>query len=340
MNLTKGGYVLRPNFFIYERPAFSTSVTDYVLGVDLGGTNILIIAASPEGAIIAKGKCSTPKRNNVLVMKDLTRTIWGFVEDVGLQPSGLKSVAIGIPGVVDMDEGNVSFAPNLGWVEKHSVMGPLSTAFPVPVVLENDVNMAVIGEKAFGDGKGVENMIFVAVGTGIGAGIIINDRLYRGAHGSAGEIGFMALDNSCLRETYHEHGYLEMVASGRGIADRARRNSIKADTKNVFAAASGGDPVAKAVVKEALDALCLALVNIIAVMDPELIVLGGGVLKDKEIADEIQNRVRRLIPCESTIVLSMLGVEAQAYGATAVALDLIGKKQEDQTALTADRRKS
>lgn len=321
----------------------------YVLGVDLGGTKTLIMASTLGRTVIAKRKWMTPNDEGPLKITWLVSIIKEFIAAADLPLGHLKAAAMGIPGLVDIETGQVSLAPNLGWTDRYgyAIRQPIEEDLGIPVAIDNDVNMAAIGEKAFGIAKDVRNFVFVAMGTGIGMGIVINGEIYRGAHWSAGEIGYMALDESCLNHVYTDHGYLELMASGGGIAQRAcdilrttgdlrdsasvdennrLRKKCQLDAKGVFLAAAKGNRAAMEVVEKALNSLALALVNIIAILDPELIILGGGMLKDPRILQILSDIVPRLIHTKTKLVMSKLGMEAQAYGAIAVALDLAAGK--------------
>lgn len=329
--------------WVLRREGDFDSAQAYVLGVDIGGTKTVIMASTLDGHVIAAGTRPTLKANDLSPAELVIFTIEGFVAQTGLQLEGLKGVGVGVPGAVDVETGCVFLAPNLGWMDRCPLRRPVEERLGVPVAVDNDVNMAALGEGAYGVAKGIGNFVFVAVGTGIGAAIVVDNRLYRGAHYCAGEIGYMALDESCLRSTYTDHGYLELVASGKGIAQRARQFGFSGslyqsqgasycedlglgkdlDAEAVFDAAAKGDQVASEVIRQATVVLSLALANIIAVIDPELVVLGGGVFRNKELVGLLGSNVRRLVPSRTIIAPSSLGQEAQAYGGIAAALELV-----------------
>lgn len=324
------------------------SSDEFVVGVDLGGTKTIVAAASLNERILGKLKVMTPKQDGPLQAAWLLGLIGDFLNRNGLPIEGLKALAVGVPGAVDGEAGDVFLAPNLGWTQRYPLRRLLCDALRVPVLIDNDVNMAAIGEKSYGVAKGVKDFVFVAVGTGIGAGIVIDGRVYRGAHWSAGEIGYQVLSRDCLSHTYNDHGYLELVASGQGICQQiselleatgaAVGERTYLDTEQVFRAAAAGDPVANKVVGEALDSLGMGLANIIALLDPELIVLGGGVLNDECTLEPIRNTVRRLIPTKTRITMSALGTVAQALGALATAFILAGHGEEGKPLGSRDAR--
>ncbi len=200
--------------------------TGYVLGVDLGGTKTTIVASTGLGSIAVPVCRLTTGKGRPLEASWLVASVRRFIATAGLDPGLLKAIGIGVPGSVDIETGEVFLAPNLGWSSKYPLRAHLETALGVPVLMDNDVNMAAIGEMSFGAARSVKNFVFVAVGTGIGAGIVVDRRLYRGSHWCAGEIGYMAVSDSCLDGAYTDHGYMELIASGGGIAGVAREAGL------------------------------------------------------------------------------------------------------------------
>ncbi|MGE5584411.1 MAG: ROK family protein [Bacillota bacterium] len=310
--------------------------SEYALGIDVGGTKTIITAMGLDEVVLKRGRFATAQGGDPLEAAWLVTLVSTFLQRTGLRSDRLKALAIGVPGAVDMMTGHVSLAPNLGWMEPYPLRQLLEDALGIPVLVDNDVNMAAIGEQRYGIAKGVKDFVFVAVGTGIGAGIVIDNRVYRGSHWTAGEVGYMVLSEDCLGHTYRDHGYLESRASGKGVVQMARDLSIDLQSlddrarhlhgdlqaERVFHAASRGNATAQKVVDQALSALGLGLANIATLLDPQLIVLGGGVLKNAAILKPLDEAVHRLVPTKADVVLSRLGTEAQVLGAAATALQL------------------
>ena len=303
----------------------------YVIGVDMGGTNTRLVAFSLEEFIVAEYNRPTPKSGDGLLVTNLTSMIEDFIKRANLSRENLRAIGMGVPGAVDIECGCIFLAPNLGVMERHPIRVPLEEYFGVPVELDNDVNMAALGEQAYGIAKGVSSFVFLAVGTGIGAAMVLDNRLYRGSRYCAGEIGYMVFDNDFLAPADSDRGYLELVASGEGIAERASNRLAGSDrdatnTQKVFENAVAGDVVAKEVINEAVSALSLAIANTVILLDPQLVVLGGGVLTKTERIDELERNVNRLVPHKTEIRLSSLGERAQLYGTVAVALDVAKRR--------------
>jgi len=202
--------------------------------------------------------------------------------------------------------------------------------------VDNDVNMAVLGEHWRGVARGRRNVVFIAVGAGIGAGLLINGALYRGATHAAGEVGYMLLDPKALWQEFRELGFLELRASGPALAARARQvmqRSRLSDAKAIFEAARQGDVAAQRVVEEAIEYLGTAVANLATVLDPEMIVLGGGVsLAGEVLLDPIRAAIERTVPARPAVVVSALKDQAQLYGAVFSALQLVERHLADMVA--------
>ncbi len=201
----------------------------------------------------------------------------------------------------------------------------LDERYNLPIAVDNDVNFAALGELWFGAEQNVSNMVFITIGTGIGAGIIIDGALYRGAHEASGEIGSMLPDRQFLGKRYEEFGVLETIASGTGIAERARQ-ALKGRRKpeeldqllaeDVFDAARQGQTWAKKLIDDTVDYLAVAIANLTVTFDPELIVLGGGVTRSADLLiDPILRRIDGAIPALPRLVVSSLERRAVVMGA-------------------------
>jgi glucokinase-like ROK family protein len=298
-----------------------------VVAVDLGGTKIYGSLTDLGGTI--QHEISVPSVQESL--SELIRLIDSLLKTP--RPSGQKVMGIGIgaPGVT-LPNGVVTLAPGLGW-KSMSLKSILAERFDYPVYVENDVNLAALGEYGFGAGRGVQNLVSIFVGTGIGAGIIIGGALYRGHNCSAGEIGYMVPSTEFLGKEYAGFGALEDVASGTGIADKARGVLMEVDgsiptddltAKDVFEAARSGEDWAVRIVDETVDYLTIAVANVSAFLDPEMIVLSGGVMESADLIFEpVQARLEGLMPKLPELVLSSLGPKATVLGATMLVMTAV-----------------
>jgi glucokinase len=236
----------------------------------------------------------------------------------------VRGIGVGAPGITLHREGIVKWAYSLNWVD-FPLKACLSKKYGLPITVDNDVNLAAMGELWFGAGQNVQNMILITVGSGIGAGIVIDGALYRGGREASGEIGHIIPGPAFLGKNYQEFGALESVASGTGILERARASlktqrtpdeleALTAD--DVFKAARIGQVWAVTIVNEAVDYLALAIANLAVAFDPELIVIGGSISPYADLLIEpILRRINGAIPTLPKLVVSNLGMRAAVMGA-------------------------
>ena len=294
---------------------------DSFISLDMGGTKIYGMLNGSDGAVLFEQTAPTYVDGGD-AYHQLMRLIDRLLDEARRLGNGVRGIGLGVPGMTS--GGRVIAAPALGWLDE-PVSERLQARYGLPVVVENDVNLAALGEYGFGAAQGASCLICVAVGTGIGLGIVIDGRLHRGAHSSAGEIGYMVVDPAQMQASFSnaDFGAFEQLASGTGLAARARQRltagtdpaSITAES--VVAAALRGEVWARQVVDETARTLAQGLTNVIAVLDPEVIVLTGGVMRTPGLfVEPIIEHIRRLIPFQPRIVASTLGPRATALGAT------------------------
>ncbi|MFQ5835651.1 MAG: ROK family transcriptional regulator [bacterium] len=310
----------------------------FVIGVDLGGTNIKLVLVNLCGKTVKKVKgtaINSSSKNKIL--DRLKEIIHSVIDESDTDRDLILGIGIGISGVSD-ESGRVSFAPALGW-EDMPVKDLLREEFKIPVAVENDVNAAALGEKLFGVGKTVENFVFVAIGTGVGAGIIINGKLYKGFANAAGEVGYLVMGEKYLKDYRKGFGCLESLISGPAIAAKAANQmrsynsgstgiSFRQDknitAKDVFEAAKRKDKVALKIVEEVNKYLAIGLGNVSALLNPEMIVLGGGISRQEDILlKPLREMIAKITPIPPKIVISWLGDDAGVIGAAALAWDLV-----------------
>jgi len=314
----------------------------YVIGVDLGGTKIYTALAGEDGRILAELKIPTGAE------KGLQNVVDGIVDSVeqvrktaAATPDAVSALALGAPGPLDTKGGIIHYAPNLRW-RNIPIRQILEERIGIPVLLDNDANLAALGEHVFGAGRGVANMVYITVSTGVGGGLILGGKLYRGVTDEAGEIGHMTIQPYGPLCSCGNRGCLEAVASGTAIAREARDlvargagqvilvaaegDPGKIDAAVVASAAAGGDPEAVSIITGAAGSLGTGIANILNLLNPSLVILGGGVMETgaliwEEVKKEVRNRaldaawtVARLVPAE-------LGGRAGVMGAIALALD-------------------
>ncbi|MCI9236887.1 MAG: ROK family glucokinase [Dorea sp.] len=262
----------------------------YCFGVDVGGTSIKAGLLQEDGIIVDKWEIDTRKENHgEAILPDIAKLVGEKYVEAGLNKEDIVGIGIGVPAPVD-EEGIVHNTANLGWGYKE-VKKELEELTGFPVEVGNDANMAALGEMWLGAGRGNRNMVMVTLGTGVGGGVIIGGRPLVGTNGAGGEIGHILANR---QETDKcgcgKKGCLEQYASATGIARLARIRLAKNDdpsllrgqkitAKAVFDALKQGDRVAKDIVEEFGSYLGYAFADVAAIVDPSVIVIGGGVSK-------------------------------------------------------------
>ncbi len=315
----------------------------YIIGVDLGGTNI-VVGAMPEDGSREIAFRSSPTRSSEGEDSVVERMIQ-MIEDViavtmaetGAPRENFLGVGVGAPGPLDREKGIIITAPNLGW-KMFPLRDRIQSVTGLHTTLDNDANCATMGEAWTGAAKGAKNVIGVTIGTGIGGGIIIDGKLYHGSSDVAGEIGHMTIDSTGRRCGCGNYGCLEAYASGTAIADRARealagetegvlmtmcdKNLEKVTAQMVYKAAKEGDLVAIDVVRETARFLGAGIGALLNVLNPEVVVLAGGVVNAGEalfapLKAEIRRRAFAPAVDACQIVPGALGGSAGVVGAVA-----------------------
>ncbi|MDD7757969.1 MAG: ROK family glucokinase [Aerococcus suis] len=267
----------------------------YVMGIDVGGTSVKLAALTTSGNILSQWSIPTRSEDNgSQIVPDIIASLDQFLAERDLAIDNFLGVGIGTPGAINRDAGTVTGAYNLNWKQEQFIRQAFIDHYgDLPVYIENDANVAALGEQWLGAGDKAPNMVLVTLGTGVGGGVIVNDQLVIGA-GAAGEIGHMlANPDDGFQCTCGNQGCLETVASASGIVwtaeKRAKETTIDSElvtniqsgkevtTKDIFDAAQNEDIFAEEIVDETMSYLGHALGQIASVLNPEAIVIGGGV---------------------------------------------------------------
>jgi glucokinase len=314
------------------------ALTGSSLGVDLGGTKIRLASVGPKGRFLAEQESLTrPARGAEAVLRDLVAGARACIEQTD-RP--VRAVGIGIAGQVDR-QGVLRAAPNLRW-KNIPLRARLEAALGLPVTVTNDVRAITFGEWFFGAGHGVPDMVCVYLGTGVGGGVVADGRLQYGATETAGEVGHMTIVANGRQCHCRNRGCLEAYVGGWAIAERAReavrrrpaeggrlvvaagghRSAIT--TAAVAAAARAGDPLAREIVRETSDYLAAGMVGVVNAFNPDLLILGGGVvdgLPSLVRTTETQVRARGLSVAVRSLLVRRadLGDRAGVLGAAAMA---------------------
>jgi glucokinase len=300
------------------------SAAPLVIAVDLGGTKCHGLLAELHGLVVSDDLEDTGNDAYQTMLRCVTR----LSAAAGEGGRSVAAVGIGVPAIVAPGSGRVHSGPNVGWSD-FELGARLAEDIGLPLVLENDAHLAAIGEARLGAARGVRSFVVVSIGTGIGAAAVVEGRLLTGHHNAAGEIGSMVLDRSGLAmPPLDSHGWFESVAAGPAIASKAslsvgsKGGKADATTKSVFTAMHHGDPQAVRIIDEFLDHLAMALIAVGVVLDPELVVLDGGVGRSLEWAiTPLNQRIGRHTPVAQKIVVSSLQPTAALVGATIAAAE-------------------
>jgi glucokinase len=313
----------------------------YSIGVDLGGTNIVSAIVNCQGKIVNSFKVPTlVQRGKEATIKRIIETIHENIIQSTIALDDIIGIGIGAPGPLDIKRGIINFAPNLpGWIDV-PLKKKLENEFNIKVVLENDANAAAWGERCFGAGQGVNNLVCFTLGTGIGGGIIIDGKIYHGNNYGAAELGHMTVNKDGPRCNCGNYGCLEAYSSATGIKNRIKnriKEGIKSEflnfdddnlfeslrLKSIFEAARKGDRLTSDIVEEAISYLGIAIANIANILNPEMVVLVGGITNEGDkllipLRKEVKKRAFYSNYKSLKIVIGKLAGNAGVLGAAAL----------------------
>lgn len=308
------------------------------IGIDIGGTSVKIGIFEADGTLFKKWEVPTRKEDNgAYILEDIAASIREKTKELGMQLSDFAGAGMGLPGPV-LDNGYVEFCVNLGWkaMNPQEILSGLLDGMPVKSA--NDANVAALGEMWQGGGRGYKNAVMVTLGTGVGGGIILNEKIWAGMQGVAGEIGHIhVVEGEKERCNCGGHGCLEQVASATGIARVARRilaadesrpsvlrNGKELTAKDVLDAAKAGDELALESIHISCRYLGMAMASITMVIDPEAYIIGGGVSKAGpfliDIIKKHHDDMSWMAARKADVVLATLGNDAGIYGAAKLIL--------------------
>ncbi|HEX5096920.1 MAG TPA: ROK family protein [Acidimicrobiia bacterium] len=312
--------------------------TGTTLGLDIGGTKILGVVLDAQGTVVREHRVPSPVHDLPLLVKACR----SLIEE--LDPDATRPVGVGAAGLVDM-QGELSYAPNLPGVRNAPLQADIAAVTGRRVVADNDANVAALGEVAYGAAIGARFALMVTLGTGIGGGLVIDGRVLRGAHGFAGEIGHVTVERDGPLCACGERGHWEAIASGSALGRMARELIATGSGAGILAAAGGvaddvvgesvataaaaGDADAIALLHRYADNVAIGLANLANVLDPECIVIAGGLVQlgallFGPLAEAFHNRLegteyRPPVP----VLPATLGTRAGAIGAAVLARDLL-----------------
>ncbi|MDO4330688.1 MAG: ROK family glucokinase [Lachnospiraceae bacterium] len=309
------------------------------IGIDIGGTTVKIGIFEIDGSLLDKWEVPTRKEDGgKYILPDVAASVLAKLQEMGIAKEDVAGAGMGVPGPV-MPDGHVEVCVNLGWHDLNPQEELSALLGGIPVRSGNDANVAALGEMWQGGGKGYHDIVMVTLGTGVGGGVIIDEKIIAGRHGLGGEIGHFH-----VRDEEWEHcncggvGCLEQVASATGIAREARRTMAAKDApsamrafgdgitaKDVLDCAKAGDEMANEVMETVGRYLGLAMAQIALTVDPEAFVIGGGVSKAGQfLIDVIEKYYQKYTAISNNkgiLTLAKLGNDAGIYGAARLVLD-------------------
>jgi len=296
-----------------------------VVGIDVGRQWVRAAIADITGTIVARRDERARATSQRSLIGQIGAMAPGLARQAGVDWAQVTHAALGSPGVFDPARGYVAMAPNLpGW-GRHGLVEAVREQLGPNVTFENDVNLAALAERDHGLGRNVRNFALLSIGTGIGMAIVIDGQLRRGAHGAAGEIAYLPIGPGDPRDpAYRRRGALEEAAAADGIVRQANRLGLRGavSPEAVFASARRGNRTALKVVEAEAAWLALAVATVTPVLDPELVILGGGIGSHGDLLLEpIERELRRLMPFRPRLAVSALGDDAVVLGAVAIALE-------------------
>jgi predicted NBD/HSP70 family sugar kinase len=314
----------------------------HLLGIDVGADKALVHLADLSGTILATERRETRgARDAAALLGALRAASTAALRRASVARATVRAVAVGTPGIVDPESGRIALAPQLpGW-EEIDLMAALRRSFDCPVLVENEVRLSVLAERWRGAAQDIDDAVYVQIGVGIGAGILIGGRLYRGADGAAGEIGYLPFpggpplgdgpgpfEDAAGGNAFARLGRAAAAGSdGALLRELAGGDPAAVDAKVVFAAARQRDAAACAIVEELTRRLAHGVAAVAAVLNPSTVIIGGGVSRaGADLLEPLERQVRELVPRPPRLVLSSFGDESVALGAIRLALQSVDER--------------
>lgn len=302
----------------------------YALGVDIGGTKTSAMITDLFGESRAEISAPTATGEPAELIRQTRNLYFRLVDEAGIEPDQVRAAGISVPGVVQVERDRATAVFNVPALYRMRPHRDLEAALGLPVVIGNDVNLAAAAEQWRGIAADVADFVTLWIGTGIGLGIVADGSVRVGAHGMAGEIGQLPLAIGPIDRERTESGPLETAASGPAIEAAVRARvaagaptglSAQATVAQVFEGAAAGDALAREIVEDYAAIYAFAIAAIVAVLDPALIVLGGGVGSNPGLLDPVRRQVTGMVAEAPRIATTALGDRGSLLGAIAVAID-------------------
>ena len=295
----------------------------HYIGIDIGGTSIKAARVDALGAVAESVNALTPAEN----LENLIATLGGLISRLQVG-APVSSVGVGIPGLRNSRTRVIQTSPHIPCIRNINLEALLRERLAIPVITENDANAAAYGEWRSGAGKGLRHMAYISLGTGLGCGLILSEALFGGTSGYAGELGHTVVEPAGRQCSCGAIGCIETRVSGPGVVQTAKEKGFSGDitAASIYTAAMEGNEIAKAVFEETGRYLGMACSNLINLLDPQAIVIGGGVMASGDLLlnaakDEVRRRAFPASAQDCAIVQSQLWPDAGVIGAAMLARD-------------------
>jgi Transcriptional regulator/sugar kinase len=293
-----------------------------VAGIDIGGSNVRVALSDARGRVLSETRQATSASGGGGLIGQAIELLKALREDTAWAGAALTGVGVSVPGVVAADGSTVHYAWNIGQPEPYDFRTPLVAGLGVPVVLDNNVNLAALGEQWQGAAQLLRTFAVIAVGAGVGAGIVHEGQLLRGAHGGAGEVAFLPLDHSLGRLRFaspDEAGGLMLLHKAQSRPGWHADNP-PTSVEELFSRAANREQLAMELVEEESQRIAAVAGCICAIVDPETIILTGGVGANTALVARVSEVINELAPFPPAVIRSALGERASLVGALAVAV--------------------
>jgi predicted NBD/HSP70 family sugar kinase len=302
----------------------------WVVAVDVGRERVRVAVADLRGEVVGRVTEPTARRSAQHIVRQLLGAVENAVGEAGVDPRRVHQAVVGTPGVIRPGEDHLSLAPQLPAWDKPGVVKAIRDGLAVPTTFENDVNLAALGEGAHGVSRGVREFVYLSIGTGVGMATVLDGTLHRGFTGLAGEVGYLPLGDGVDQRTdnparWHE-GTFEQWVSSAAVVQQAGRAGMRRvrSAEEVFAAARIGSRPALRVVTRIAERIAVGVAAVAAVLDPELVVLGGGIGAGGGalLLEPLAHKLALISPLSPRLAISTLGPDAVLAGAIDEALRL------------------
>ncbi len=298
------------------------STAAFIAAVDLGGTKVRVAIADLSCQVYAEEVEPTDPRGGQAVVEQIAALCLRAAEVNGINRHDIRLAVVGAPGAPDVKTGRIYLAPNISGFDTMDVASALEQALGIEVMLENDVNLAMFGESWLGQGQGIDNLAYIALGTGIGGGLMIGGQLVRGFSHAAGELGFLPFGADPFEPESLRAGAYERGVASAGIRARYQALGHEAiDVPTIFERAAAGERAAETVLDETARLLARGIGAICAVANPQKIILGGSIGARPELIKRVRTFLPMCFPMPVEVEASTLGHRSAIVGATAIGLN-------------------